>query len=168
MKTGKFLAAILFFASCSSVAKQQRNAEAFYATHPEKLAWQCAVKFPPDTIFKPGTVSIRSDTTFLPGDSVPCPPVMNAAGETVSVKVKCPDSKVIHDSIFKTDTITKLSTDLLDYYGFQNDSLRRVLLITQTQKAEASKTAGNRLWFIIGLIIALGAYAFLNLKKRIT
>lgn len=165
MKYTIFFLLIIALAACNTVSKQQRKAETFYNAHPEKLLKQCGEKVPPDTIFKSGEVITKTDTTFIKGDSVACPPVVNEKGETVYVKVKCPDSKIIHDSIFKTDTIIKVNTALVDYYRFQNDSLNRALIQSNTQRDDAEETAKNRLWIAIALAVALGAGVILKIKN---
>lgn len=160
---------ILFFllalTACNTVKKQQRKAEAFYQDHPEQLAKQCADKFPPDTIFKKGEVVVKSDTAFIKGDSIPCPPVVNEKGETVYVKVKCPDSKIIRDTITRIDTIEKINTAAVEYYRFQNDSLNKALIKVTAQKEDAKQTAANRLWWIIGFAVVIGVDVVLKIKK---
>lgn len=160
-----FILILLALVSCNTVKKQQRKAEAFYNEHPEKLAKQCADNYPPDTVFKKGEEIIKTDTTLIKGDSIPCPPVVNEKGDTVFVKVKCPDSKIIRDSIFTTDTLVMVNTAIVEYYRFQNDSLNKELLKSNTQRDSAKETAANRLWIIIGLSVVIAASVFLKIKN---
>lgn len=162
----KYILLILIaFASCKSVAKQQRKAEDFIYNHPEKLALWCWQKIPPDTIYKQGTTITKADTIVLKADSIECPPVINQQGETIIVKAKCPDSKIIRDTIFRVDTITKVDNAALTYISYHADSLKTAMIKASTQRDDAKKTAKNRLWWIIGLSAALAGSAYFNVKK---
>lgn len=158
---------ILFAAACNTVKKQQRNAEAFYRSYPEKLAKECAEKFPVDTIYKHGATIVKSDTITVKGDSISCPPYINAKGDTVFVKVKCPDNKIIHDTIIRIDTIVKANTALAVYLGYQKDSLQNELIKVTTLKDIAEKHAKTRLWILIGICVLAVAGIILKLKKFI-
>ena len=168
----RLLLLILFvlLTGCSSVNKQRFRAEQFYKEHPNELAEKCATNFPPT--YKEGkTITLPSDTVYVKGDSVKCPDIINkTTGEVIKGgKAKCPDAKTITITKFRVDTIESTATlakvaDLT--YKLSEKS--NELIITQDKLNDALKTAKNRLWYLIGLIIIIFGYVeiktYLKLK----
>lgn len=158
---------LLVLVGCTSTKKQQKKAEEFLNAHPEVEARRCAQNYPPDTTFIKGDTVLTYDTLVTKGDSIPCPPTVNESGDTVYVKVKCPDSKTVTVYLDRVDTVVLMNTALVDYYRFRNDSLNKVVIKVTTQRDDAKDKAANRLWIIVALGIALAAGTFLRIKNII-
>jgi hypothetical protein len=160
MKKLLLLIVCVLLTGCASVNKQRFRAEQFYKEHPNELAEKCATNFPPT--YKEGkTITLPSDTVYVKGDSVKCPDIINkTTGEVIKGgKAKCPDSKTIYVPQLRVDTIESTATlakvaDLT--YKLSEKS--NELIITQDKLNDALKTAKNRLWYLIGLIIIIFGY----------
>jgi hypothetical protein len=156
---------IILFASCNTLKKQKRTAENYYLIRPQELAKNCAEKYPPIVTIKPGEITVKSDTTYIKGDSIPCPPVVNAEGEKVYVKVKCPDSKIIHDTIKSVDTFFTENTALTSYLIYKTDSLSIALIKTNTGFQQSKTQASIRLWMLIAACACIVTLIVFIIKK---
>lgn len=129
-----------------------------------ELAGICADKYPPKTEYKQGQTIVKSDTAYLPGDSIPCPPSIHG-NDTVIVKVKCPNHRIIHDTITRTDTIreenTKRVADLYGKLGIANKEI-----YDQDKEIKTLTKQRNLLSLsLFGLLALLGAGIFLRIRK---
>src|SRR5690625_2947680 len=82
------LTLLIILGACTT----QKKAVKYFDNHGFQAAKYCAGAFPviSDTVFKPGKPIHKIDTTYLPGNSVPCPP-----GGKETVYIPCPPAQVI-------------------------------------------------------------------------
>lgn len=129
-----------------------------------ELAGICADKYPPKTEYKQGQTIVKSDTAYLPGDSIPCPPSI-IGKDTVMVKVKCPDHRIIYDTITRTDTIqVENTTRVADLYGKLGIANKEIY--DQDREIKRLTKQRNILSFsLFGLLVLLGVGIFLRIRK---
>lgn len=111
--------AVILFSSCLTQKKRASIAKEYMHEHTDELAALCALHFKPVIEYRPGKVVHVSDTQYVEGEPIPCPP--NEKGEVVYVKGR---DKVIRDTTTIRDTI------------FQNDPYREADLAFKLRKAE--------------------------------
>lgn len=157
---------LITFASCITTDKALRHLE-----DSGMLPGICAAKYPPNLSYTPGTPVILRDTLVIPGDSVPCPPVIRGK-DTVRVKVRCPDNMHITDTIRVTDTVR---IELTDKLAAAHHELSRVegKYHSQTERLESAEK-GRKQWrtyalvtwgvLVLGIII-LVLLSYLKAKK---
>ena len=143
-----------------SLEKRIAKAKVLAYNHPERFADVCSKLYPVVPTYIKGKDSIVEKTVEVKGDSIPCPP--NEKGEVV--KVKCPDQKIIYQNVYRTDTVEKESTAKLSALQQRYNDLDNKYAIEQDKLSEATKTAKERLWWLIGLIVAIGIGVFLKIK----
>lgn len=148
----------LIITSCAtSFQKQKSRAELFYKQYPNELAAVCAYAFPVVPTFIKGKDSVRVDSTVITKyirvasnkkDSVDCP-----VAQTIT-KIK---------TVTRVDTITKENTAAVAQYraqnivlGQNNEQLTKNLEVLMAQDKK-------RLYWIIGLSIALGLMVFFKI-----
>ncbi len=82
----------------------ERGARDYFTRHPSQFSDLSATYFPPRAEYIPGeSILVPGDTVLIAGDSIPCPD--KKEGTIAPVKVKCPDSKFVHDTVHRVDTI---------------------------------------------------------------
>lgn len=128
------------------------------------LAEICANEYPPKIEYKAGEIITKSDTTYLPGDSVPCPPAINGK-DTIRVKVKCPDQKIIRDTTYRVDTVTMENTarvlDLQYKLGDANAHIQAV----EYDNSKLTKRANILSLSLFVMILLIVIYIVLRIKK---
>lgn len=165
--------AAIFISGCASLEKQRFKAEKFYRQNPKELAAICATNFPPK--YTPGKeVEQPRDTVYMPGDSIPCPPVVNPqTGKTETPKVQCPPSQKIYIPSLRVDTVQDPAMlAQIENQRYQIGALRLDLdkAVDKRQEAEKSqkeaenKTASKQ-WIIYGLLAAVAFLLFRLFKK---
>lgn len=97
--------ATLLLSGCMTPQKLKQHALLYYSLHPEEYAHGCADKYPP--IVKAGKTITKTDTTWLPGESMPCPEatIDSSTGKPKKDSVHCPGTKIVHDTTSVHDTI---------------------------------------------------------------
>lgn len=130
-----------------------------YLVNKGELSKACAIYFPPKIEYKPGKTITKRDTLTIPGDSVPCPPVIQGK-DTIYQKIKCPDSKRYTDTVFRTDTITIERTDILDATRRDFDKVNEAYI----KQGDQLKQAKNAKWWYLGLGFLLGFMFWIVLK----
>lgn len=157
---------ILTTASCVSVKKQRSRAHEFFREHPEELAALCADRFPPSIEYKPGIPIIKHDTVTVPGDSIPCPEVINPdTGQKETPMVKCPDCKSVTEYQTRTDTVFVANTAREEQFRLRSDRLQAERDLAILKEEEAIAKAKKRFWYIIGLIALIGLYTFGRFRR---
>jgi len=151
-----FLISMLIFTFCSGRTTEKKLHDHFvlyYTGHAEELARLSAEKYPPKVT--PGVTIIKRDTTVLSGEKIPCPEakIDTTTGKTETVYVKCPDSKIVRDSVLKHDTI--INTALVDALEREAVINSGKLTVSQDKLSDALKTLKNRTLLNIVLGIAL-------------
>jgi hypothetical protein len=130
-------------------------------SHPDTVATRCAKDFPcvPEEIIFSDTVH-TIDTSYLPGDSIPCP--ANDSGKTVYVK--CLPRLVIHDSVKIHDSIPILDNARIYALAAQRDSVSRALVKISADRDRLK--SGRNTWrsIAIPLIAALLAWVAAKFK----
>jgi hypothetical protein len=117
-----------------------------------QLAPICSALYPPDIRFVPGRIITKTDTQYIPGQVIPCPP-----GGTDTLWMRCPPTKIIHDTTTQRDTLRIRDIAAETAQKQRIDSLMAVNRSAQDKARELAETAQKR-WQ--GLI-ALGAVGFL-------
>lgn len=162
------LTAFLFY--CKSVEKQRYKARQFYRENPGELAADCAEKFPPVIEYRPGkTVFTPGDTVRIPGDSVQCPdiPATNDRPARPGVKMKCPETKIITNTITRIDTVTIENTAAAASLRYQLDTTRAALQATRGEFKACKAAAKVSMWWIVVLVASILLGVFLRVKKII-
>lgn len=91
---------ILLFTGCKTTEPKARD---YFTKHPDKFADLAGQYFAPVTTYVTGeSILTPGDTVLIPGDSIPCPE--QKQGEKQPVKIKCPESKIIHATLHQVDT----------------------------------------------------------------
>lgn len=158
MKKILIVAVLISASSCYTQKQARRQVDKIERNYPDVLAGWCADAFEPDIRYRPGEVIVKTDTTYLPGDSVDCPP--NGAGQIV--KVKCPDNRIVYVDRLRVDTFENINTAALAV----KDSAIVALRIEKGTVAGKLKTwqkvAG--VLGILSLILAVGFGLILKFK----
>lgn len=107
--------AVLWIAFFLTSCQTQKKVTRYLNENNRFAANYCGLAFPvrDSIIYKPGQTITKSDTSYLPGDSIPCPVVDNYV-KTDYVKTKkektmyvhCPPNRLIRDTIIRFDTTT--------------------------------------------------------------
>lgn len=137
----------VLLSSCMTQKKQQRIATAYMHSHPVELATLCNIHFKPQTIFKEGKPIHTSDTTYLPGEEIPCP-------EGAS-HVQCPPQKTIRDTVFRTDTMEIVDKASIAVLLDQINTLSISEAVLKNELSNSRKANRNKTWWIIGLGLAV-------------
>lgn len=155
------LLSVVLLTSCLTQKKKLRIAKEVMNDNRVELAKLCTTHFQPRVEYKEGKVIHTSDTTYLPGDSVPCHP--NSKGDIIHVK--CPDKPVIRDTIWKTDTAFQIDDAALFVL---TDSLLKEKSKSAILDRDLKKTKKilGRFYWAIGLIIG-GVFLFIAVKRFI-
>ncbi len=159
----KLLFIIVLF-GCKSISKQERDADYFYKKYPEKLAAKCTAEYPPTVSYKAGETITKFDTSFIPGDSVSCPPSING-NDTIYTKVKCPDSKTIFKTVTRIDTISKIDNAMVALLLMQRDKINADLISSNTLLSERTKKLKTESLIIFGLLALIIIGIILKIKK---
>lgn len=142
---------------CSCMTEQKATD---YLVSRNKLAGICNKVYPAKSIYLPGTAITVRDTSFLPGDSVPCPPTTTGK-ETIIKWVKCPDQIIIRDTTTRVDTFYDPNIRAIQEYQFQlgNKDAEILYLKSENEKETSKKVKWRNAalsgWglIIMGLII---------------
>jgi len=160
------IALLIATASCVSVKKQRSRAHDFFREHPEELARLCADRFPPMPVYKPGETIIERDTVTIPGDSIPCPEMINPdTGQKERPMVKCPDCQSIRESESRIDTMYLPNTAREAELRLKADRLQAERDLLALREQDAKDKAKKRFWYIIALIALIGIYTFGRIRR---
>lgn len=144
---------LLILSSCTT----ERKAVKYMDNHGFQAAKYCAKAFPvrDSIIYQKGEAIIKSDTTYLEGDSIPCPVLTNydKTKKGKPVYVHCPPSKIIHDSVFVHDTVTVIRENTAKVKAQQG---RITLLIHEVEKYKPWKGRALWTWGILSVLIGGG------------
>lgn len=145
-----YAALILFlFAGCMTTEKATN-----YLLKNDKLGEICATHYPPRIEYKEGKIKVYTDTAYLPGDSVPCPP--DTSGSITYIQTK---PLIITKTKSRTDTVYQANTAMEDVLRKeilrQQDTIgaKEVQIMVITNKLKASKKLNM---FLIGGIVLTG------------
>lgn len=153
------LAVTIVAAGCVSTKKQRERAHEFFREYPEELAELCADRFPPEIVYRPGETIIKREPVIVPGDSIPCPDIVNPdTGKTETPKVKCPDCKGEIIEIVRVDTMMVADKAREEQYRLEGERLRADLYDTTRDLEESRRKAKNRLNVIFVIIALVGVY----------
>ena len=158
--------AVLWMAFFLTSCQTQKKVTRYLNENNSFAAEYCGLAFPvrDSIIYKPGQVISRSDTTYLPGDSLPCP--HHIADVNKKVYVHCPPNQLITDTIFKVDTITVIreNTAKISSLSQSNTTLSNSLK-TYKDKAEHR---GKLMWWTWGILtVLIAGYVFIKSRTAI-
>lgn len=157
----QILTALLISAGLISCGLSHKIATRWMDKHPDTVAVRCALDFPcvPGEIISRDTIH-KTDTAYLPGDSIPCP----ATDSSRPVYVHCPPQLTIRDSVTVHDTAWVLDSALVSVLKAQRDSADRALVNVSADR-DRLKT-GRNTWrsIAIPLIAALLAWTAAKFK----
>lgn len=137
----------------SSCATRKDKAVKFMHENTDVLSELCAAHFKPIIEYKPGVTIHKTDTQYVEGEPIPCPP--NEAGEVVYVRGR---DKVIRDTVWRTDTATVRDIAKEAVLSGQVQELRDSVNIYRHDRQNARKSR-NTAWMILGGIGVLGVGA---------
>lgn len=150
--------------SCKvSEQKKIDKAKIVALNHPNEFAQICAQLFPVRESFIKGKDSIVRDTLYE--EKVVKVPVV-VKGDTIFVDAKCPKTKTLTNTVYRTDTLFKENTAKLkaleNLYNKRGDELNK----TKTLLTEAKLSSGQKNWVIGGLAFLFFGAFFLWIRKR--
>ncbi len=151
------LLAIVLLSAC---ATKREKAIAYMTDNQEDLAILCAAHFKPIIEYRPGVTIHKTDTQYVEGEPIPCPP--NAAGEVVYVRGR---DKVIRDTVWRTDTAT-VRDMAYEQVLRARERAKSDSLILVTNDLYRVKKQRNITWWAIG-IAALGFIGSLVFRRWI-
>jgi len=151
------LIGILIIACCMGCTTE-RKAINYMDKHPDVSSKYCGDRFQSVPKYIKGKDSIRIDTVEVKGDSVECPPVINGT-DTVRVKVKCPDQKVLTKTINRVDTIYVQNEAKIVYLSRalikSDENINKEEERADTWRKWALWSLGVNLVLLIGLLLKL-------------
>lgn len=152
---------ILFFTGCKTT---EHGARDYFTRHPNQFADLSAQFFPPGHEYIQGDpILLPGDTVLIAGDSIPCPD--KKEGSTSPIKVKCPDSKFVHDTVFRVDTMQVENTAKIEAQANELISLNQQI---DQQNATISNMKRQRWYiFIFGMFTPFIAYGAFKLASKL-
>lgn len=148
MKNSIFiLLAIVLLSAC---ATKREKAIAYMTDNQEDLAILCAAHFKPVIEYKPGVTIHKTDTQYVEGEPIPCPP--NEAGEVVYVRGR---DKVIRDTVWRTDTAT-VKDVAFEAVLRTRERLKSDSLVLVTDSLFRVKKQRNTAYWALGIIGLIG------------
>lgn len=152
---------IAFLSSCTT----QRKATKYFNQHGFEAAKYCAAAFPirDSTIYIPGETVVKSDTVTIEGDSVPCPIL---PGQIDTFFVKCPPSQIIHDTIFRTDTVKVIKENTAKDTIIAGLNNKISIQKEKTEVAQQKATHRGKLMWGTWILLALIICGYFFLKSR--
>lgn len=163
-----FLLLIVLACGCMSVPKATG-----YLTRQGALPGICAAAFPPDTTgYIRGIIKTIHDTAEVPGPVIPCPPstIDTITGKQAIVYVKCPPTRIIHDSTFMHDTAFVVPTGVKVQIAAQAHIIDSTTTALNVSKARANKYYAwyfGAILLISGVILSGGIWLFFKLKVKL-
>lgn len=150
------LFACLVLVSCITPAKFQDWAQ----RHPDESSRICSDLYPVRSEYREGTTITRTDTAYVRGDSIPCPPA--EMGKVVYVKV--PDTRTI--TVYRDRVDTVVHENAAHVRALQGDSAHLVVQngVLQAERDKAKETGRKALCWAIGLACVLGVGVLLKFK----
>lgn len=147
---------------CMTQKKREDIFHRYARENPVELAEICADKYPPKTV----TITGKTDTV-VNRDTVKVKVPVVIPGGTDTVWADCPPAERIYHYINRTDTIMQENTAMIEALRLRRDSALQDLGIYRAMLDEWRERAKNRVWWIVGLAIALGASVIFRLRKLI-
>lgn len=150
---------VLYLFSCKTT---ERKAKEYFVKNPRSFAGLCGDYYKPQEITKQGkTIFLPGDTIIQKGDSIPCPD--KPIGSNQPVKVKCPDNKIIHDTMIRVDTIYRDNPGKL--IDCEDRMRNKDIQITKLNNEITNKQRQSYYSFLAGiLLLPLGFGAFKLIK----
>lgn len=154
------LTAVLMLYSCMTERKRADVFHRYARENPTELAEICADKYPPKTV----TVKGRTDTVTK-RDTLRVRVPVKVPGGTDTVWADCPPAQVVEHYINRTDTIMQENTALIASLQGKLAQSEQDKAVETALRLEAKKAARNRMYWIVGLGIALIASVILRIKN---
>lgn len=147
---------------CMTQKKREDIFHRYARENPVELAEICADKYPTKTV----TITGKTDTVTTK-DTVKVKVPVVIPGGTDTVWADCPPAERIYHYINRTDTIMQENTAMIESLRLRRDSALQDLGIYRAMLEEWRERAKNRVWWIVGLAIALGVSVIFRLRKLI-
>lgn len=125
----------------SSCATRREKSISYMNDHPEELAKLAAIHLKPRVEYKQGETVHITDTQYIDGEPIPCPP--NENGEVVYVRGR---DKVIRDTIFRTDTAYIANVAMEQVLRSQLRNVQDSLLLQKQDVARVKKQRNISFW----------------------
>jgi len=142
------LLAIVLLSAC---ATRKDKAVKFMHENTDVLSELCALHFKPIIEYKPGVTIHKTDTQYVEGEPIPCPP--NEKGEVVYVRGR---DKVIRDTVWRTDTATVRDV-AFEAVLRTRERVKSDSLVIMTEKYYGAKKQRNIAYWALGVIVLIGA-----------
>lgn len=142
------LSVVLLLSAC---ATRREKSIAYMNDHPNELAKLAAIHLKPRVEYKQGETVHITDTQYVDGEPIPCPP--NEKGEVVYVRGR---DKIIRDTIFRTDTAYIADVAMEQVLRSQLRNVQDSLLLQKQDMARVKKQRNISFWgngIIVLLII---------------
>lgn len=161
---GLIIAAILGLSSCYTQNKAFRQFDKVKRHYPLILTDYCATTFKSDrkdSIVKGDIVRV-TDTFYMSGDSVDCPPDEHGK----ALKVPCPPYRTIIDSFFRIDTFFKDFPETMAKMALidgRYDSLRSELIAAKAENKGVKKRSDKSIVMniiLFAVIVGYGSWKF--------
>lgn len=159
MKYSILLLLLLLLSGCMTERKRADVFHRYARENPTELAELCADKFPP----KVATIKGKTDTVTK-RDTVKVKVPVPMPGGTDTLWADCPPSETIYRYINRTDTIMQENTALIAELQGKLSAAEKALAVEAALRKKAEDASHNRLYWIIGLGIALIGAAYLVFK----
>lgn len=130
-----------------------------YLLSHNQLATVCNNQFPAKTIYKEGQIKTITDTSYLPGDSIPCPP--DSAGRVIYVHTK---PLIITRTEYKTDTIETGSPFVEAALREENNDLKKKATKYEEDNLRLSKANNRYMIAVVFGIIFIAALTYFKFK----
>lgn len=162
MRIVVIMVVVCLLSGCMTERKRADVFHRYAREHPTELAELCADEFPP----KITTVKGKTDTVTK-RDTLRVRVPVKIPGGTDTVWADCPPAERIYHYINRTDTIMQENTAMIESLRLRRDSALQDLGIYRAMLEEWRERAKNRVWWIVGLAIALGVSVIFRLRKLI-
>lgn len=149
-----------FMQSCTT----ERKAIDYMNKHPEVSSKYCGDKYPVKETYIKGKDSIITKEVFIKGDSVDCPAVVNGK-DTVKVRVKCPDQKVVYNNVYRTDTVKVENTAKLAATAHHLEKMTSMYQKENILREKAEKESKTKTWWIVVLSVFFGVSVLAHLRR---
>lgn len=162
-KLGWVIGLLVLLGGCLQSCVTQRKVEKYLNNNPLFASEWCGTKYPVKERLIKGKDSIIEKTVEVKGDSVDCPPQVKG-NDTIRVKVKCPDQKIVYHNVYRTDTVEKENTAKLNALQLRYNELVKNYAVEKDNRLEAEYDAKKWMWWFIGLVGIVGIGILMKLK----
>lgn len=151
------LLAALMLGSCMTERKRSDIFHRYAREHRSEVLKYCPPVKEQVKPGKPDTVLVRDTVKVKVPYAVP--------GTTDTIWVECPETETIYQYIDRTDTLYRENTAELERLTLEREDYLKQIAAEAALREAAEQRAKNRLYWVIGLAIALAASAYIIFKS---